>query len=255
MKIKGKKFTKEVFVAYIPATVKKAIADGYLVATYAKKGVTIDGDLSEWKTAVPIQVNDKSQVIYEELKALDLINWKGPDDLSGIGYVMWNDKNFYFACKVRDDIYQNPYPEGKSSTWNCDSIQMAFDPLMTGKMTDKYYTDGHQEINLALISKGPVYLGRVFGAKYSKQIKRDVDGQISGAKLTVKKWKKGLIYEFSIPLKELYPLNVKNGTITRFNFIINDDDGRGRMKWIGVTGGIGEKKRPALFKKLIFLQK
>ena len=34
----------------------------------------------------------------------------------------------------------------------------------------------------------------------------------------------------------------------------HDDDGQGREKWIGVTGGIGEKKQPSLYKKMIFLE-
>ena len=77
---------------------------------------------------------------------------------------------------------------------------------------------------------------------------------LPGAKLAVKRWEKGLIYEFAIPLKELYPLQVTPGATVRFNFIVNDDDGGGRAKWIGITPGIGERKAPYLFKRLYFAE-
>ncbi|MBM4084731.1 MAG: hypothetical protein FJ272_08075, partial [Planctomycetes bacterium] len=147
-----------------------------------------------------------------------------------------------------------PFTDGISSTWKCDSIQMSFDPLMDNTSADLYYNHDDQEINLALRANGPAYWRRTFGTKYRDKVPGSADGQVPGAKLAVKKWEKGLIYEFAMPIRELYPLQAKPGATVRFNFIVNDDDGGGRAKWIGITPGIGERKAPHLFKKLYFAE-
>ena len=115
----------------------------------------------------------------------DLGGWKGPDDLSAVGYVMWDDANLYFACKVTDDKYANPFTDGIFSTWKCDSIQMAFDMLSNDTPADAYYDDDDQEINLALTAKGPWYWRRTFGKKFADKLTASPDGQVPGAKLAV----------------------------------------------------------------------
>jgi len=250
--IGDKSYRKEEFVFY--PSLESARASGYLIAVKAKTPIVIDGDLSERGEAVPIVLNRKDQVTYADMKAEDLGGWKGPDDLSAVGYVMWDDANLYFACKVTDDKYANPFTDGIFSTWKCDSIQMAFDTLSNDTPTDAYYNDDDQEINLALTARGPAYWRRTFGKRFVDRVSAPPDGQAPGAKLAVKGWEKGLIYEFVIPLKELYPLQVTPGATVRFNFIVNDDDGGGRAKWIGITPGIGERKAPYLFKRLYFAE-
>jgi hypothetical protein len=263
--VSGKSYGKEEFVFY--PSLESARASGYLIATKAKAAVVVDGDLSEWSEGVPIVLNRKDQVTYADMKAEDLGGWKGPDDLSAVGYVMWEEANLYFACKVTDDKYANPFADGMFSTWKCDSIQMAFDPLSDDSPSDVYYNDDDQEINLALTAKGPAYWRRTFGKKFADRVAASPDGQVPGAKLAVRMGTDHplglspfsprpvtMIYEFGIPIKELYPLQVRPGATVRFNFIVNDDDGGGRAKWIGITPGIGERKAPYLFKRLYFAE-
>ena len=61
-------------------------------------------------------------------------------------------------------------------------------------------------------------------------------------------------YVFVFPWPVLAPAAGEAGTIFGLNFIVNDDDGRGRTGWLGITGGIGEGKIPRLFRKVLLVE-
>ncbi|MBN2057253.1 MAG: hypothetical protein JW782_00435, partial [Candidatus Saganbacteria bacterium] len=59
--------------------------------------ITVDGDLKEWGKCRPISMADRSFV-------KEGSDWGGPEDLSGLAYVMWDDEYLYFAADITDKI-------------------------------------------------------------------------------------------------------------------------------------------------------
>ena len=57
----------------------------------------LDGKLDEWNTDSPIVLEDPMQVVR------DVVYWNGPDDLSAIFYVGWDEEYFYLAADVTED--------------------------------------------------------------------------------------------------------------------------------------------------------
>ena len=53
-------------------------------------------------------------------------------------------------------------------------------------------------------------------------------------------------YEVSLPLAKL-GIPDKTGTLFRFSFLVNENDGKGRIRWIEWMGGIGHAKNPDEF--------
>jgi hypothetical protein len=59
----------------------------------------IDGNLDDWKYAVWVSLNSEDEL----LRGLGA--WEGEDDLSVTWSTMYDDKNFYFAAAVKDDMH------------------------------------------------------------------------------------------------------------------------------------------------------
>ncbi len=98
-------------------------------ATAAKKGIAIDGSLSEW-TGVPVLADPKfsvpkgsgptgtgKYVLFEEYAGG---TWTGPDDQTSAVQVVYDTENVYFGFVVTDDYHEN----SANSAWNGDSIQL-----------------------------------------------------------------------------------------------------------------------------------
>ena len=64
---------------------------------YKMSDFTLDGKLDEWNKESPLVLNDATQVIR------DVVFWNGPDDLSAIFYVGWDEDYFYMAADVTED--------------------------------------------------------------------------------------------------------------------------------------------------------
>ena len=60
------------------------------------------------------------------------------------------------------------------------------------------------------------------------------------------------IYEAAIPWSELDIKPPQAGQVMAMNFIVNENDGMGRIYWMGLTQGIGESKRPIVYRKFVF---
>jgi len=63
---------------------------------------TIDGRIDDWVTRCPIPLIGRNQLA----GTADGYRWT-PDNLSGIGYLMWDASNLYVAVRVRDDVHQS----------------------------------------------------------------------------------------------------------------------------------------------------
>jgi len=74
-------------------------ADGAQAQAEAHKmtAFSLDGKLDEWNTDSPLVLNDITQMVRDPLY------WNGPDDLSAIFYVGWDEEYFYLAADVTED--------------------------------------------------------------------------------------------------------------------------------------------------------
>jgi len=99
-----------VLAGYIPEPTPD-LPDMESIAYRAKTMPTVDGDLSDWKNAAFKFIGEEKDVYRG--------NWGGPDDLSYVWSVMWDENTFYFAAAIWDDIYQEPANAGEPWTGDC----------------------------------------------------------------------------------------------------------------------------------------
>lgn len=208
----------------------------FLAAVRAKQTPKIDGELSEWKGAMPFVLNQANQI-------KQISNWGGPGDLSGKGYLMWDNANLYLALEVTDNQhFQNGVG---SDIWQGDGIQFTIDPgRISGPGSIGYHEigfalSGTEVVNWRWIAASGFDVGSV--TNFVGAIRRD------GTKTT---------YEAAIPWSELVPgsMELKAGTLLGFSLLINDNDGTGRRGWIEYMSGIGQSKDPFAFGDLVLTE-
>lgn len=192
----------------------------------------IDGDLSKWKDRAPLKVfNQKSDIYPPD----PWIQWS-EKDLSGKSCVGWDDKYFYFALHVNDDIHRNE----KSQLYEGDSVQFAFHIPTERNAFGLGYGPDDFEFCMALVKGKPIVsqdVGRTVKA-IDCAIKRDDNAMTTD-------------YEVRIPLASL-GLQSPVDAIAGFNYVVFDDDtGAGVAKWHMLSPGITEGKNPAAFRKFV----
>ena len=116
----------------------------------APEGVTIDGDLSEWNTSSPAQLNALEQVVR------DPGQWTGAEDISLDIYTMWDEENLYIGATVTDDtpfMYREGFPPDMADSLvlflstdpSADPARTAYaanDFRLTMVIDDYYYNTG-----------------------------------------------------------------------------------------------------------------
>jgi len=163
------------------------------IAYRAAAPLIIDGDLSDWEGAAFKLIGRQQDVFRGE--------WTGPDDLTCIWSVMWDDATFYFAAAIRDDI-----------------LVEATDPQQpwTGDCTFLYIdTDGDGTIDnkacFFLFHGQPTFLGMTAGLVEAANA-----GSVSLAiVMEPRLGKAGRILEAAIPLDCLPTKKPVQGTIFR----------------------------------------
>ena len=195
--------------------------------------ITNDGDLSEWNNAIPFYLNHPSQIKM-------MPDWGGPEDLSGKGYLKWDENNIYIAAEVIDNSFHQM--EFGEEIWKGDSIQFALD----FELSRDPKREGHHEIGYA-INYNKIIKWRWISA-YGKPIGSFNEGKIA----IIQRYNK-MIYEIEIPWSSLLPENrkIKSKDKIGFAFLINDNDGYGRRGWIEYMQGIGRTKDPNLLGEVI----
>lgn len=199
--------------------------------------IVFDSDISAWAGQPSFTLDDRLYIMPPD--AAPTV-WKTPENLSVTAYTAWDEWNFYFIAKVRDDVHHQQWSGG--DVWKGDSIQIAFDAKNDAVEKKVGYDANDHEFSIALTKDGPTVY-RHAGPKEFPQ------GLVSGAKLTASRQNESTVYALSIPWSELTPLRPTAGRMFGFNFIVNDNDGTGRAYWMGLTPGIGEMKYPFLFRK------
>ena len=205
----------------------------FSAAAYAYNKPVIDGkvDVNEW-TGSWIGANEGKD--YVQL----LSPWRGAEDLSFSGTMLWDEDNFYFLAIVTDDVYYiNHQPGGVQYTHNGDGIQIGIDDRVDVNSVE---TAVFNELNVGEVpGVGPVvYKQKAF---YANSPKSTV---LENAKIGIKRYDGYTVYECMIPWDDIfyadYQVNPDNKM--RFSVMANDNDGAGRKGLIQYTGGIGTVK-------------
>ena len=204
----------------LPATVD------FSAMVYAAAPPTIDGDLRDWTTALPLHL-DKEAYTHGSFGG----GWSR-EDLSGVAYTMWDAHAFYVAVRVTDQLFQQALENG--DVWNEDSVQIALAPE-GGGMT---------EFSLALTPGGP----QVWCYQTMTPVR--------GAELDVAVIPGATLYECAIPWTEISGIAPREGAALRFDVLLNDSDvtgGRKHMERYGM--GIVHTKDAADFGTLHVLSR
>lgn len=135
----------------------------------------------------------------------------------------------------------------RSSIWMGDCLQVAFrmTPPVPFQLPDYDY-------GFALTPEG-VQVYRWISPDRDK----DAGELVSSIKTVIKRENGITIYEIAIPQSELKPLQLKEGKIFGFNFVVLDvDEGKpAGFHWIGLTPGIAGGKDASVFRNFLFLRK
>ena len=151
------------------------------------------------------------------------------DDLSCVFAMTHQDGTLKIDIRVTDDQHvMNSDPE---NGWRDDSIQIGFASL------DGKYT----EVTLSGKADGDG-AGAVFA---HSAVKEEFLGQWSVPCRIVREGKITL-YQAELQLAKL-GIADESGTLFRFAFLVNENDGKGRIRWMEWMGGIGRAKNPDEF--------
>ncbi|HRR29251.1 MAG TPA: sugar-binding protein, partial [Victivallales bacterium] len=204
---------------------------GFATAYKTSEPIKIDGVLDEaaWSKAEPNFINELRQVF--RFKGNEE-NWKGMQDLSAVWRALWDENNLYLAVEVTDDSHHIQFAD--SQIWNQDGLQFLFDPvrIQTEKAGKYDYSVGKgtkgEQAWCHLTADSSVPEGDV---KDFKIAVKDLSGSNGGK-----------IYELAIPWKRLAPFKPESGANLGMAMILNEDDGDGRLGFMGWFSGVHSKQ-------------
>jgi glycoprotein endo-alpha-1,2-mannosidase len=194
--------------------------------------IVVDGDLSDWGNRAPFHLTQPEQVA-------DMTHW-APDDLCAVACTAWDNDSFYVGVEVTDDMHVQT--ETGARMWTGDSVQFAIDARGD---RSRAYDDDDYEYGLALSPEGPV-VWRWQAAGYRRV------GEVSSAKLAVRRSGTKTVYELALPWDQLNPLEPTADASFGFTLVVNDADetklGENVRKGsIQYTPGIIHAKDPSQF--------
>jgi len=205
-------------------------ADFHPVHRLAK--VAVDGRLAETAGLTEIMLDRRRDVLPPD----PTIPWKSPADLSVRVWVGWTDEGLYFAARVCDPVHFAP-PAQAEDFWSFDSIQLAID--VRGDSTAGF---GPDDLELGLGSaKDGAALYRTWPLPMRPTAGRAV----------IRRDGTDTVYETLIPWKELGISSPARGKVFPFNFAVNQNNGTGRLYWMGLRPGICESKDPTVYRKFV----
>ncbi|MBS6832532.1 MAG: hypothetical protein KH216_06910 [Clostridiales bacterium] len=209
-------------------------------SAYAEKKPTIDGVVStdEWLG---------SWVGADNIKDVrEIIDWRGPEDLSFSGISMWDEDYFYLLSIVTDDIYSLDYsPKEPHYMYRGDNIQFG--------LSDKVDIDSARVRDFTEfgVAEVPNYGSLVY--RYKSLYNLPTAQIVSNAEAAVKRYDTYTVFECKIPWSEIFQEGFvpKSGQVLRFSLMANDNDGNSRRGWIEYTSGIGAEKLVTDFGSLV----
>lgn len=192
-------------------TVQYSASSDCRTSNYAHRKPVIDGKLDEgeWDT-MPLYINRDDQMF----KLVEESDWRtGPEDLTAVGYLMWDEENMYFAADVTDDDFY-VYSDDDNNIWRGDSIQFG----VANTKSDSSFTE--------------VAVGRI-GDKdtikfFSSTIPNIALGDLQGSECKITRDGTKTIYEVKIPWTKMVPdaSKIKEFSSFVFSYLVNDGDDR-----------------------------
>ena len=211
----------------------------------------IDGILgdNEWIKKCPIPLIGRNQLSYKS----DDYEWT-PDNLSAVGYMMWDQENLYVALKVRDNVH---YDAGSGSPVaedyiEGDSIIVGIDPTNRGAAADArafaYYISsaspgggsGQYTLFIPENHSGAMQPGQLF--KDSSIYNLVISDQAGVC-----------VYEMCIPLSEI-GISGQIGTKAGLSIQINDNDSGAKEAQINWGNGLYPTWSPENFGIVTFVE-
>lgn len=173
--------------------------------------INIDGNLADWASLNPIQLRWKWQV-----KGTD---WKGPEDLSALCWLTWDEEKLYFAFDIWDDFTQSLLPTQKP--WQGEGV------LLTLKFPKK-----ENKSNIRNRDFNSLFLAFALSEERGIGVKIIDSGRgfylqdLIELELIVikKKSGEGTLYEGAVPWASLLPKGCEKPDTIKANIIINDID-------------------------------
>ena len=209
----------------------------------------IDGNLDEWVKKCPIPLIGKNQITNQ----IESYIWS-PDNLSAVGYLMWDQENLYAAFKVRDDIHHTTGSDQSDAEEfiEGDSLILGIDP--TGRGIDAemnafaYYISSESPgggSGMHTILRPPQYSGgRRPGHLFRDSSVYEMAVTYSG---------NFCIYELRIPLTEI-GVQGNLGTKIGMSIQLNDNDCHGREAQMNWGDGLFPGWSPDNFGVVTFIQ-
>lgn len=156
----------------------------------------IDGKLDDWKYAVWVAFDSEKELLRGKAA------WKGKDDLTMTWSTMYDDKNFYFAAAVRDDLFTPAAVP--ADAWKGDTIFLYIDweNLGAGVPASKP--------NFARINN-KAHITDYSGVKNQNLPNSDI-----AIIPTPELGKGGMIYEVAMPFEWLTKENIEQGSEVGF---------------------------------------
>ncbi len=187
--------------------------------------------LDRWQGIVPITAN---HLIKFEQSESDV----RPNDLATKAKFTWNEEGLSFLFEVTDDVH---YPIDGDLCWRGDSIQLAIHPMKANEARGVGYTTNDREFIIYYYHKKAHIL-----RSYPKN-----DSMALSSNTFVKaerlESESRTIYEGQVAWEDLPGIAPKIDNQFALNFLVNDNDGKGRKGWIEWTSGIGGGKDTQAF--------
>lgn len=176
-------------------------------------------------TPANIVVDDLKNV-YEMTYDPAIPRWAGAKDLSCRAWAIRNEKGIEFNFDVTDD--KHVAKASGADLWKNDSIQLGLNSLSGTPLEITIADTPEDGMAWCHIASGTAKIGKWI---YPATVKR------AGVHTT---------YQVFVPY-EVLGLAGKPGEQFRMAFLVNEDDGIGRIRWIEWFDGIGKSKNPELF--------
>ncbi len=91
--------------------------------------IQIDGDLSDWSGVKGFTMAQEKFFFVGQ--GMSSAKWKGPQDLSAVFKVQWDEKYIYIAVEVTDDVVTEPHgslvKSMETGSWDDDGVELMFD--------------------------------------------------------------------------------------------------------------------------------
>lgn len=168
------------------------------------------------------------------------IGWETSADLNARFTCGYDAKYFYFAADVTDPIHFQTSESYRA--WHGDSIQLAFDTLNDAREGIFKYDNNDCEF-IAWLSPSGGKLATTHDSQGNS------GSLIKNAEVDISRQGNITRYRLSIPWDQMEKLNPMSGRLFGMNFIVNQNNEKGRRYWLGLTEGIGEVKYPYLYRR------